>query len=72
MGAGGNADADAVGLEFLRPRKARHRQLGLCQRKCGEIGIVAHIRHDTCDDGSLPRLVLADRGVFCEHMRHFV
>ena len=35
MRAGGNADADAVGLEFLRPRKARHRQFCLGQRQCG-------------------------------------
>ena len=72
MRARGNADADAVGLEFLRARKARHRQLGLGQRQRGQIGIVAHVGDDAGDDGGLPRLVLADRGVLGQHMRHLV
>ncbi len=67
-----NADADAVGLEFLGAREARHRQLGLGQRQCGEIGIVAHFGDDAGDDGGLARLVLADRGVLGQHMRHLV
>ena len=72
MRARRNADADAVGLEFLRAREARHRQLGLGQRQRGEIGIVAHVGDDAGDDGGLPRLVLADRGVLGQHMRHLV
>ena len=72
MRAGGNADADAVGLEFLRPRKARHGQFCLGQRQRGQIGIAAHVGDDAGDDGGLPRLVLADRGVLCQHMRHLV
>ena len=72
MRAGGNADADAVGLEFLRPRKARHGQLGLGQRQRGEIRIVAHVGDHAGDDGGLARLVLADRGMLCQYMRHLV
>ncbi len=72
MGARRNADADAVGLEFLLARKARHRQLGLGERQRGQIGIVAHVGDDAGDDRGLARLVLADRGVLGQHMRHLV
>ena len=72
MGARRNADADAVGLEFLGAREARHRQLGLGQRQRGEIGIVAHVGDDAGDHRGLARLVLADRSVFGQHMRHLV
>ena len=72
MGARRNADADAVGLEFLRAREARHRQLGLGQRQRGQIRIVAHVGDDAGDDRGLPRLVFADRGVLGQHMRHLV
>ena len=53
-------------------RKARHRQLGLGERQRGEVGIVAHVGDDAGDDGGLARLVLADRGVLGQHMRHLV
>ena len=72
MRARRNADADAVGLELLRAREARHRQFGLGQRQRGQIRIVAHVGDDAGHHGGLPRLVLADRGVFCQHMRHLV
>ena len=72
MRAGRNADADAVGLEFLRAREARHRQFGLRQRQRGQIGVVAHVGDDAGHHRRLPRLVLADRGVLCQHMRHLV
>ena len=72
MRARRNADADAVGLELLLPREARHRQLGLGERHRGEIGIVAHVGDDAGDDGGLARLVFADRGVLGQHMRHLV
>ena len=72
MGARRNADADAVGLELLGAREARHRQLGLGQRQRGQIGIAAHVGDDAGDDGGLARLVLADRGVLGQHMRHLV
>ena len=72
MRARRNANADAVGLELLGAREARHRQLGLGERQRGEIGIVAHVGHDARDDRGLSRLVLADRGVLGQHMRHFV
>ena len=67
-----DADADAVGLELLVAREARHRQLGLGQRERGEIGVVAHVGDDAGDDRGLPRLVLAHRGVLGQHMRHLV
>ena len=72
MRARRDADADAVGLEFLGAREARHRQLGLGQRQRGEIRIVAHVGDDAGDDRRLPRLVLADGGVLGQHMRHLV
>ena len=71
-GAGGDADADAVGLEFLRAREARHRQFGFRQRQRRQIGIVAHVGDDAGHHRRLPRLVFADRGVFCDDMRHLV
>ena len=72
MRARRNADADIVSLEFLLARKARHRQFGLGQRQRGQIGIGAHVGDDAGDDGGLPRLVLADRGVLGQHMGHLV
>ena len=72
MCLGGDADADAVSLEFLVARKARHGELGLGERERGEIGIGAHVGDDTGDDRGLARLVLAHRGVLGQHMRHLV
>jgi hypothetical protein len=72
MGARGNADADTVGLELLGARKACHRQFCLGERKCRQIRVVAHVGDDAGDDRGLPRLVLADRRVLCQHMRHLV
>lgn len=72
MRPGGDADADAVRLELLVARKARHGELGLGQRERGEIGIVAHVGDNTGDDRGLARLVLAHRGVLGQHMRHLV
>ncbi|MEY9574229.1 hypothetical protein ABIE88_001805 [Bradyrhizobium diazoefficiens] len=72
MCLGGDADADAVRLELLVARKARHGELGLGQRERGEIGIVAHVGDNTGDDRGLARLVLAHRGVLGQHMRHLV
>ena len=72
MGTRRNADANAIGLEFLGAREARHRQLGFRQRQRGEIGIVAHIGHNTGNDRGLARLILADRGVLGEHVRHLM
>ena len=72
LGARRNADADAVGLELLGAREARHRQFCFRERQRRQIGIVAHVGDDAGDDGGLARLVLADRGVFGQHMRHLV
>ncbi len=71
-GARRNADADAVGLELLRAREARHRQFGLGQRQRREIRIVAHVGDDAGHHRGLPRLVFPDRGVLGQHMRHLV
>ena len=65
-------NADAVGLELLGARKARHRQFGLGQRQRRQIGIGAHVGDDAGNDRGLAGLVLADRGVLCDHMRHLV
>ena len=72
MGTRRNADADVVGLELLGAGKARHRQFGFGERKGGEVRIVAHVGYHARDDGGLSRLVLPDRGVLCQHMRHLV
>ena len=72
MRARRNADADAVGLELLGAGEARHRQFCLRKRQRGQIRIVAHVGDDAGDDGGLPRLVVADRGVLGQHMRHLV
>ncbi len=71
-GARRNPDANAVGLEFLRAREARHRQFGLGQRQRREIRIVAHVGDDAGHHRGLPRLVFPDRGVLGQHMRHLV
>ena len=72
MRACGNADADAVGLEFLRPREACHCQLGFCQSERAQIGIAAHLGDDARHHRGLAGLLLADRGVPGQHMRHLV
>ena len=72
MRARRDADADAVGLEFLRAGKARHLQLRFGERQRGQVRIVADFVDDARDDGGLPRFVLADRGVARQHMRHLV
>ena len=72
MRAGRDADADAVGLEFLCPREARHRQFGFGQRQRGDVRIVAHLLDDAGHDGRLLGLILTDRSVLRQHVRHLV
>ena len=71
-GARGNADADAVGLEFLRAREARQRDLGFRERERARLRIAQHVVHDAAHHRDLARLVLADRGVAGDDMRHLV
>ena len=71
-GARGNADADAVGFEFLRAREARDRDLGFGQRQRARLRIAEHVAGDAADQGGLPHLILADRGMARDHMRHLV
>ena len=71
-GARGDADADAVRLEFLRAREARQRQLRARQRQRRQFGIGADVGDDAADDRCLARLVLADRRMARDHMRHLV
>ena len=71
-GARGDADADAVGLELLRAREACQRDLGFRQRQRAEVRIGEQVVGDAADQRGLPRLVLADRGVARDHMRHLV
>ena len=71
-GARGNADADAVGLEFLRAREARQRQLRLGERQRAGLRIAEHVVDHVADDGGLLGLFLADRGVARDHVSHLV
>ena len=71
-GARGDADADAVGLEFLRAREAGQRDLRFGERQRAELRIAEHVGDDAVDQRGLPRLVLADRGVARDHVRHLV
>ena len=71
-GARRNADADAVGLELLRAREARERDLGTRERHRAHLRIVEHVGRDAADQRGLPRLVLADRRMARDHMRHLV
>ena len=71
-GARRYADADAVGLELLGAREARERDLRLGERERAELRIAEQVGGDAIDQRRLPRLVLADRGMAREHMRHLV
>ena len=71
-GARGNADADAVGLEFLRAREARQRDLRFGERQRAELRIAEQVGGDAADQRGLARLVLADHGVAGDHVRHLV
>ena len=72
MRARRDADADAVGLEFLGAREARERELVLGKRQRRDIGIVAHVGEDAGGDRCFARLVLANGGVLGDHMRHLM
>ena len=71
-GARRNADADAVGFEFLRAREARQRDLRFGERQRAEFRIAQHVIDDAADQRRLARLVFADGGVAGDHMRHLV
>ena len=71
-GARGDADADRVGLEFLRPREARQRELGFGQRQRAGFRIGHHVGHDAADKVGLACLFLADLGVAGDDVAHFV
>ena len=71
-GARGDADADPVGLEFLRAREARERDLGFGERERPGLRIAQHVLHDAAHQRHLARLVLSYGGMACDHVRHFV
>ena len=71
-GARRDADADAVGLELLGAREAGERDLGFGERQRAELRIAEQVGGDAVDQRGLARLVLADRGVAGDHMRHLV
>ena len=71
-GARRDADADAVGLELLGAREVRQRDLGLGERQRAELRIAEQVGGDAVDERGLARLVLADRGVARDHVRHLV
>ena len=71
-GARGDADADAVGLEFLGARKARQREFRFGERKRSGCRIGDHIGDDAADKVGLTRLLFADLGVAGDHMAHLM
>ena len=71
-GARRDADADAVGLELLGAREVGERDLGFGERQRAELRIAEQVGGDAVDQRGLPRLVLADRGVAGDHVRHLV
>ena len=71
-GARCDADADAVGLEFLRAREACQRQLRFRQSQRAELRVAEHVSATEAIDDGLPRLIFADRGVAGDHVRHLV
>ena len=71
-GARRDADADAVGLELLGAREVGERDLRFGERERAELRIAEQVGGDAVDQRGLARLVLADRGVAGDHMRHLV
>ena len=73
-GARRDADADAVGLELLRAREARELDLRTRERERHPVGAlrVAADLGDAAQQRGLLRLVLADRRVARDHVRHLV
>ena len=71
-GARGNADADAVGFEFLRAREARDRDFRFGERQRARLRIAEHVAGDAADQSGLAHLIFADRGMARDHMRHLV
>jgi hypothetical protein len=71
-GARGNADADRVGLQFLAAREGGERHAAARHRQRPEVGVVEHVGDDAAHDHRLAHLVLADRGMAGDHMRHLM
>ena len=71
-GARRNADADAVGLELLRAREAGERNFGARQRHRAHLRIVEHVGGDLAHQRGLAHLILADRRMARDHVRHLV
>ncbi len=71
-GARRNADADAVGFEFLRAREAGERQLGFGERQRAHLRIAQHVADHVADQRRLPRLVFADGGVARDDVAHLM
>ena len=71
-GARGDADADGVGLEFLRAGEARQRKLRFGERERADFRIADDVGDDASDQSGLARLLFADRGVAGNDVAHFV
>ena len=71
-GAGGDADADAVGFEFLLAREARQFELGFGERQRAGFRVADHVGDDAAHQIGLPLLLLAQFGVARDHVAHFV
>ena len=71
-GARRNADADAVGFEFLGAREGRQCELRFGERQCSDLRIAQYVIDHMVDDRDLPCLLLADRSMVRDHMAHFM
>ena len=71
-GARRDADADAVGLELLGAGEVGERDLGFGKRQRAKLRIAQQVGRDPVDQRGLAGLVLADRGVAGDDMRHLV
>ena len=71
-GARRDADADAVGFEFLRAREARQPDLRFRQRQRAGFRVAEHVVDDAVDQRGLLDLVLAHGGVLGDDVRHLV
>jgi hypothetical protein len=70
-GARRDTDTDAVGLEFLSARKGRKLQPRTGERERADLRIAEYVI-DVADEPASSQRLLADRGMACDDMRHFV
>ena len=71
-GARSDADADAVGLEFLRAREAGQRQLRFGERQRAHLWVVHHLAESAAGELGVAHLLLADLGVTRNDVAHLM